>query len=162
VEPCSDSAWSARSASAARTNSETVEFSASAARRTRSSRSGSSLTLRMDRVYHKARFVIRTLWPGLSAAGDKPGTSGSPAPGSALLTVQIAAMLARFTGAHLACLARLLGGGPDLVVTVPSTRVSPAWPRAGRHPLETAVAAVTRLAPLHVPLLRPGPAATGH
>jgi predicted amidophosphoribosyltransferase len=82
-----------------------------------------------------------------------------PRPARGLLTVQIAATLGRFTGCHLPCLAGLLGGGPDLVTTVPSTR---SGLRPGAHPLETAVTAVTGLARLHRPLLLPGPAATGH
>jgi predicted amidophosphoribosyltransferase len=80
-------------------------------------------------------------------------------PGRGLFTLQIAAMLARFADSHLPCLAGLLGGDPDLVTTVPSTR-RPR--RAAGHPLDAAVTAVTRLAKLHAPVLRPGPGPAGH
>ena len=82
-----------------------------------------------------------------------------PAAARGALTVQIAAILGRFTARHLPCLASPLGGAPDVVTCVPSTR---GGQRPGPHPLQTAVTAVTALARLHRPLLAPGPAAAGH
>lgn len=80
-------------------------------------------------------------------------------PGRAVFTLQIAAILARYTARHLRCVGGLLGGVPDIVSVVPSTR--PGW-RPGRHPLEVAVGTVVSLARLHAPVLAPGPAAAGH
>ncbi len=82
---------------------------------------------------------------------------GPPAARGAL-TVQVAAILGRFTARHLPCLAAAAGGGPDVVTSVPSTRGG----RPGPHPLQTAVTAVTGLARLHRPLLAPGPGPVGH
>lgn len=82
-----------------------------------------------------------------------------PPPWRALFTLHLAAILATFTARHMGCLAGPLGGRPDLVATVPTTRDRQ---RPGRHPLETAVAAARPLAGLHAPLLNPGPADVGH
>jgi hypothetical protein len=78
-------------------------------------------------------------------------------PSTELLALQVAAVIARFTAQHLACIATLLGGQPDIVTSVPSTR---SQPRPGRHPLETAVTRVGALASLRASLLRRGPAQT--
>jgi hypothetical protein len=80
-------------------------------------------------------------------------------PGSALLALQVAAIIARFTARHLRCVAGLLGGEPDLVTGVPSTRVEG---RPGRHPLESAAAGVPALAARYAPLLARGPAPVDH
>jgi predicted amidophosphoribosyltransferase len=80
-------------------------------------------------------------------------------PSTELLAMQVAAIIARFTAQHLACVTALLGGQPDVVTTVPSTRVQS---RPGRHPLETAVTRVSRLTALHAPLLVRGPAPVHH
>jgi len=80
-------------------------------------------------------------------------------PSTDLLAMQVAAIIARFTTRHLQCVTALLGGEPDVVTSVPSTR---ARPRPGRHPLETAVTRVSALASLHAPLLRRGPATADH
>lgn len=82
-----------------------------------------------------------------------------PAAGRGLLTVQVAAIIGRFTARHLPCLASLLGGRPDFVTSVPSTRGSQ---RADRHPLQAAIMAVTALSRIHRPLLAPGPGTAGH
>lgn len=76
-----------------------------------------------------------------------------------LLATQVAAILARFTGRHLRCVAAVLGGDPAVVTSVPSTRPQP---RPGRHPLETAIMRVGRLAPRYRPLLAPGPVYVDH
>ena len=76
-----------------------------------------------------------------------------------LLAMQVAAIIARFTGRHLPCVATLLGGDPAVVTSVPSTRPQP---RPGRHPLETAVTSVGALATGYAPLLRRGPAPVTH
>lgn len=76
-----------------------------------------------------------------------------------LLATQVAAILARFTALHLRCVAAVLGGDPAVVTSVPSTRPQP---RPGRHPLETAIMRVGRLAPLYRPLLAPGPVYVDH
>jgi predicted amidophosphoribosyltransferase len=80
-------------------------------------------------------------------------------PSTELLAMQVAAIIARFTAQHLSCVAALLGGPPDLVSSVPSTR---ARSRQGQHPLETAVARVRALATSYAPLLRRGPAHVDH
>jgi len=80
-------------------------------------------------------------------------------PGSELLGLQVAAIIARFTARHLRCVADLLGGDPNVVTSMPSTRVEG---RPGRHPLETAVARVGALAPRYAPLLGRGPAHVDH
>jgi predicted amidophosphoribosyltransferase len=92
------------------------------------------------------------LWQLLRHYKDGPPAARGP------LTVQVAAILGRFTARHLPCLAARLGGAPDVVTCVPSTRGSA---RPGPHPLQTAVTAVTQLARLHSPLLAPGTAAAG-
>jgi hypothetical protein len=76
-----------------------------------------------------------------------------------LLATQVAAILARFTALHLRCVAAVLGGDPAVVTSVPSTRPQP---RPGRHPLETAIMRVGRLAPLYRPLLAHGPVYVDH
>jgi phosphoribosylpyrophosphate synthetase len=53
----------------------------------------------------------------------------------------------------------VLGGGPAIVTSVPSTR---EMSRLGRHPLETAVTRVGALARFHQPLLARGPAHADH
>ncbi len=93
------------------------------------------------------------LWRVLRHYKDGPAAARGP------LTVQVAAILGRFTARHLPCLASLLGGAPDVVTCVPSTR---GGQRPGPHPLQLAVTAVTGLARLHRALLAPGPAVTGH
>jgi predicted amidophosphoribosyltransferase len=80
-------------------------------------------------------------------------------PGTQLLGLQVAAIIARFTERHLRCVARLLGGDPDVVTCVPSTRVEQ---RPGRHPLEAAVARARALGSRHEPLLARGPADVDH
>jgi predicted amidophosphoribosyltransferase len=80
-------------------------------------------------------------------------------PSTELLALQVAAIIARFTAGHLKCVAALLGGQPQFVTSVPSTR---AQLRPGRHPLETAVTRVGALASLHAPLLRRGSAPVDH
>jgi hypothetical protein len=119
-----------------------------------------SCALTMSQVSHPTRHVVPVslytapseLWRVLRHYKD------GPPPARGLLTVQVAAILSRFTRRHLPCLAGLLGGGPDLVTTVATTRPD----RPGPHPLAAAVTAVPRLARLHRPLLAPGPAAAGH
>jgi hypothetical protein len=76
-----------------------------------------------------------------------------------LLATQVAAIMARFTAQHLPCVTAVLGGDPALVASVPSTR---AQPRPGRHPLETAITRVGRLAALYQPLLARGPGYADH
>ena len=68
-------------------------------------------------------------------------------------------LIARFTTRHLQCVTSLLGGQPDVVTSVPSTR---AQPRRGKHPLETAITRVGALASLHAPLLMRGSAPADH
>jgi predicted amidophosphoribosyltransferase len=120
-----------------------------------------SCAVTSSQVTHPVRHVVPVslyrapgpLWQLLRGYKDGPAAERG------LLTVQLAAILGRFTARHLGCLAGLLGGTPDVVTTVPSTR---GRARPGPHPLRAAVTAVTALAPLHQPLLAPGPALTGH
>lgn len=120
-----------------------------------------SCALTISQVSHPIRGVVPVslyqapgpLWQVLRCYKD------GPRPARGQLTIQVAAILGRFTARHLRCLATLLGGPPDVITSVPSTR-GPARP--GRHPLESAITAVTALARLHRPLLVPGPAVTGH
>lgn len=63
----------------------------------------------------------------------------------------LAATLARFYAGHSACVAARLGGPPDLVTTVPSTR-----DRVGAHPLVAVVRMVNDLAWRYRALLAPG------
>jgi hypothetical protein len=93
------------------------------------------------------------LWHVLRHYKDGSGRSAE------LLATQVAAILARFTARHLRCVATVLGGDPALVTSVPSTRPQP---RPGRHPLQTAIMRVSRLAPLYQPLLVRGPAYVDH
>jgi hypothetical protein len=69
-------------------------------------------------------------------------------PSTDLLAMQVAAIIARFAATHLLCVSLLLGGQPDLVTSVPSTRIQPL---RSRHPPETAITRVSALAALHVP-----------
>lgn len=120
-----------------------------------------SCALTISQVTHPARQVIPIslyetpgpLWQLLRCYKDGPPAARGP------LTVQVAGLLGRFTARHLPCVARLLGGGPDIVTSVPSTR---RRARPGPHPLQAAVTAVTALAARYEPLLAPGPALTGH
>lgn len=80
-------------------------------------------------------------------------------PGSVLLRLQVAAIIARFTARHLRCVAGLLGGEPDVVTGVPSTRVEG---RPGRHPLQIAIRRARALAPRHASLLARGPGQVDH
>ena len=120
-----------------------------------------SCALTTSQVSRPARLVVPVslyrapgpLWQVLGQYKDGPPAARGP------LTVQVAAILGRFTARHLPCLAAGLGGGPDVVTSVPSTRGSA---RPGPHPLQTAVTAVTGLARLHRVLLTPGSAVTGH
>lgn len=93
------------------------------------------------------------LWHVLRYYKDGTGTS------TELLAMQVAAIIARFTSRHLQCVTSLLGGQPDVVTSVPSTRVQL---RRGRHPLETAITRVGALASLHASLLTRGPAWADH
>jgi hypothetical protein len=93
------------------------------------------------------------LWHVLRYYKDGSGRSAE------LLATQVAAMLARFTARHLRCVAAVLGGDPAVVTSVPSTRPES---RPGRHPLETAITRVGRLAPLYRPLLARGPVYVDH
>jgi len=86
------------------------------------------------------------------------GYKDGPAAARGMRTVQVAAILGRFAARHLPCLAGVLGGGPDVITTVPTTRRT----RPGPHPLQAAVTAVTPLAALHQPLLAPGPGRPAH
>lgn len=97
--------------------------------------------------------VNSQLWHVLRYYKDGTG------PSTELLAMQVAAILARFTAQHLTCVAAALGGRPDVVASVPSTRTQP---RPGRHPLETAVVRVGALAKIHAPLLKRGPAPMDH
>lgn len=124
-----------------------------------------SCALTMSQVSRPTRHVVPVslyetpgqLWRLLRHYKD------GPAAARGLLTVQVAAILGRFAARHLPCLAGLLGGPPDVVISVPSTR---GGQRPGPHPLQAAVTAVTSLGRLHQPLLAPGPAsglaASGH
>ena len=120
-----------------------------------------SCALTTSQVAYPARHVVPVslyqvpgeLWRLLRCYKDGPPARRG------LLTVHLAAVLGRFTAGHLPCLAGLLGGTPELVTTVPSTRC-PARPPP--HPLQAAVTAVTSLAAWHQPLLAPGPALIGH
>jgi predicted amidophosphoribosyltransferase len=78
-------------------------------------------------------------------------------PGSELFALQVAAIIARFTARHLRCVADLLGGEPDVVTGVPSTRVEG---RPGRHPLQTAIRRA--LAPRYASLLARGSGQVDH
>ena len=80
-------------------------------------------------------------------------------PGSELFALQVAAIIARFTARHLRCVAGRLGGEPDVVTGVPSTRVEG---RPGRHPLQTAIRRAGALAPRYEPLLARGPGQVDH
>lgn len=119
-----------------------------------------SCALTTSQVSHPTRHVVPVtlyqapgpLWRLLRGYKDGPPAIRG------LLTVHVAAILGRFTARHLPCLAGALGGEPDAVTTVPTTRRE----RPGPHPLQAAVMAVAALAPLHQPLLAPGPALTGH
>ena len=93
------------------------------------------------------------LWHVLRHYKDGSGRSAD------LLATQVAAIIARFTAQHLRCVAAVLGGDPAVVTTVPSTRPQS---RPGRHPLETAVMRVGRLAALYQPLLVRGPGDVDH
>jgi phosphoribosylpyrophosphate synthetase len=93
------------------------------------------------------------LWHVLRYYKDGSGRSAE------LFATQVAAILARFTARHLRCVAAVLGGDPAVVTSVPSTRPEP---RPGRHPLETAIIRVGRLAPLYRPLLARGPVYVDH
>lgn len=68
-------------------------------------------------------------------------------------------IIARFAARHLRCVARVLGGDPAVVTSVPSTRASP---RQGIHPLEAAVTRVGALASRYAPLLVRGSAYVDH
>ena len=93
------------------------------------------------------------LWHVLRYYKDASG------PGSEFLALQVAAIIARFTARHLVCVAGLLGGEPDVVTGVPSTRVEG---RPGRHPLQTAIRRAGALAPRYAPLLARGPGQVDH
>lgn len=97
--------------------------------------------------------VPSQLWHVLRKYKDGSG------PGAALFAMQVAAMIARFTEHHFECISASLGGAPDLVTSVPSTR---SEPRPGQHPIQAAVLRVAKLAPLHEALLVRGSAAVGH
>ncbi len=120
-----------------------------------------SCALTMSQVSRPTRNVVPVslyetpgpLWQVLRYYKDGPAAARGP------LTVQVAAIIGRFTGRHLPCLARLLGGEPTAVTTVPSTR---GGQRPGSHPLQAAVLAVTGLARSYRPLLAPGPVPAGH
>lgn len=71
----------------------------------------------------------------------------------------VAATIARFVNRHWPCVARLAGGPPTLVTTVPSTREPP---RPGEHPLVTAVKRCARLVDLYRPVLARGPGQVAH
>jgi hypothetical protein len=93
------------------------------------------------------------LWHVLRYYKDASG------PGSELLALQVAAIIACFTARHLRCVAGLFGGEPDVVTGVPSTRVEG---RPGRHPLQTAIRRAGALAPRYEPLLARGPGQVDH
>jgi hypothetical protein len=82
---------------------------------------------------------------------------GSPA-ARPLLETQVAAMIVRFTGLHMECIGRILGGPPSVVTTVPSTRSD----RPGVHPLVAAVRRCSNLVDLYQPLLVRGSGAVDH
>ena len=91
------------------------------------------------------------LWHVLRYYKDGSGRSAE------LLATQVAAIIARFAARHLRCVAAGLGGDPDVVTGVPSTR-----PRPGRHPLETAMRRSAGLAPRYRPLLARGTGSADH
>jgi hypothetical protein len=93
------------------------------------------------------------LWRVLRYYKDASG------PGSRLLGLEVAGIIARFTAEHLGCVAGLLGGDPDVVTSVPTTRPEQ---RPGRHPLETTIGRVADLASRYAPLLVRGPACVDH
>lgn len=71
--------------------------------------------------------------------------------------IVLAATIARFTALHWACMSRMLGGEPDAVTIVPSTRG-----RSGGHPLAAVVKRVSRLRSLYEPTLVRGPGGIAH
>lgn len=93
------------------------------------------------------------LWHVLRYYKDGSGRSAD------LLAMQVAAIIARFAAQHLQCVARVLGGDPAVVTSVPSTRASQ---RPGTHPLEAAVTRVGAFASLYAPLLVRGTAYVDH
>lgn len=115
----------------------------------------------MRQVSHPTRTVVpislyklnSQLWHVLRNYKDGSGHSAD------LLAMQVAAIIARFAAQHLRCAARVLGGEPAVVTSVPSTRASP---RPGTHPLEAAVIRVGALASRYVPLLVRGSAYVDH
>ena len=92
-------------------------------------------------------------WHVLRSYKDGSGRSAD------LLAMQVAAIIVRFAAQHLPCVARVLGGDPAVVTSVPSTRASP---RPGIHPLEAAVTRVGALASRYAPLLVRGSAYVDH
>jgi phosphoribosylpyrophosphate synthetase len=115
----------------------------------------------MRQVSHPTRTVVpislyklnSQFWHVLRYYKDGSGHSAD------LLAMQVAAIIARFAAQHLRCVARVLGGEPAVVTSVPSTRASP---RPGAHPLERAVIRVGALASRYVPLLVRGSAYVDH
>jgi hypothetical protein len=115
----------------------------------------------MRQVSHPTRTVVpislyklnSQLWHVLRYYKDGSGHSAD------LLAMQVAAIIARFAAQHLRCVARVLGGEPAVVTSVPSTRASP---RPGTHPLERAVVRVGALASRFAPLLVRGSAYVDH
>ena len=120
-----------------------------------------SCTEVMRQVSHPTTIVVpislyklnSQLWHVLRYYKDGSGRSAD------LLSMQVAAIIARFTAQHLRCIAKVLGGDPAVVTSVPSTRASQ---RPGTHPLETAVARVGALASRYAPLLVRGSAYVDH
>lgn len=92
------------------------------------------------------------LWNVLRYYKDSPRSEVREQLGTVL-----AATVARFTANHWACTARMMGGEPTIVTTVPSSRG-----RSGVHPLVRAVRRTALLSSLYMDTLTRGPGVIDH
>jgi phosphoribosyl transferase-like protein len=95
--------------------------------------------------------VPSQLWRMLRYYKDVPGDTTPEAwrPTQETFQVRVAALLARFTRDHAACIAAAGGGAWDTVTIVPSGK------RTGQHPVEQAVLRVPWLRTQYAALLQP-------